>query len=309
MIEKQRLLFLTTGCVTYDCGINFSATFEQMFSEVINYNYVEKANSIGNIVTNSEIIEIVKKEKPDYVFWTTNLHQIEIETLDRIAEMGIKVIAWFSDDHWRFDNYSKHMAGHVYCSVTTDKCAVEKYKRSGLRVIRSQWASNPNYYKKTNHRLLYDVSFVGGKYGNRQEKLDHLKSKCQCHINIFGKGFSKFLEFDEMIEVFNSSRINLNLSESSTKGFGSQIKGRVFEITMCGGFLLTEHADGIEEYFEIGKEIECFESLQEALVKIEYYLKYEDKRKEIAEAGYARAMKEHTWEKRLKNIFYELEDV
>lgn len=307
MVENRKILFLTTGCVTYDCDINFYAAFAHMFSVVHNYNFVEKTNSIGKEATNVEILKIVKKENPDYVFWTTNLHQIDFETLDKITEMGVKIIAWFSDDHWRFENYSRHVAKHVFCSITTDMYAVEKYEREDLKVIKSQWAANPDYYKKTNSKILYDVSFVGGKHGDRQKSLDYLKSRCSCTINIFGKGFNSFLKFDKMIEVFNASRINLNFSDSSTKGFDTQIKGRVFEIPMCGGFLLTEYADGIEEYFEIGKEIECFESLQEAAGKVEYYLKYEDKRMEIAKTGQDRSLKDHTWVKRFKKLFYELE--
>lgn len=306
MIEDKKILFLTTGHINYDCDINFCMPLMQIFSVVHSYNYVEKTNTIGQVATNAEIIEIVKKENPDYIFLSTYLHQINTETLDRIAEIGVKVIAWFSDDHWRFDNYSKLIAKHVFCSVTTDKYAVEKYKQEGLKVIKSQWASNPDYYKKIDSGILYDVSFVGGKYKKRQKKLDYLKSKDVC-INVFGKGFNSFLKFDKMIEVFNASRINLNFSDSSTKGFDTQIKGRVFEIPMCGGFLLTEYADGIEDYFEIGKEIEGFESLREAAGKVEYYLKYEDKRMEIAKAGQDRSLKDHTWVKRFKKLFYELE--
>ncbi len=302
---RKKILFLTVGCINYNCDINFYEPLKQIFSHVINYNYIEKIKQIGKDSMNAEVIEIVRKEKPDYVLLHTYQDQIELKTLDAIGALGTKVIAWFSDDHWRFENYSKTVARHVFCSVTTDKHSVEKYVKSGLNVVKSQWASNQNYYKKIDSERIYDVTFVGQNYGRRRENLLYLKNN-GVPIVVFGRGFGRFLEFDDIIKTFNASKINLNFSGSSSNDGIKQIKGRVFEVPMCGGFLLTEYVDGIEEYYEIGKEVECFENITEASEKISYYLKHDDKRIEIANRGYSRALKDHTWVKRLRGLFDEL---
>jgi len=304
----KKILFLTVGCINYDCNINFYEPLKRVFPNVINYNYVEKIKQIGKESMNAEIVEIAREEKPDYVLFHTYQDQIELKTLDAVDALGTKVVAWFSDDHWRFEKYSQIIAKHVFCSVTTDKDSVEKYVKSGLNVIRSQWASNHDYYKKIDSKFLYDVSFVGQNYGKRRENLLHLINN-GLPVAVFGRSFGKFLEFDDIIRTFNASKINLNFSGSSTDDNIKQIKGRVFEVPMCGAFLLTEYADGIEEYYEIGTEIECFESITEAYEKISYYLKHNDKRMEIANGGYRRALSEHTWVKRLKGIFDEVNKI
>lgn len=74
---------------------------------------------------------------------------------------------------------------------------------------------------------------------------------------------------------------------------------RDFRVTGSGGFLLTEDVDGIEELFDIGKEIETYKTPQECLEKINYYLENENKRKEIAENGYMRSQRDHTFRKRI----------
>jgi spore maturation protein CgeB len=84
---------------------------------------------------------------------------------------------------------------------------------------------------------------------------------------------------------------------------GQQIKGRVFEVTGCKSFLLTEPAEDLENYFEIGKEIEVYHSIPEMVEKIRYYLEHEKEREKIAEAGYKRVMREHTWKHRFDEIF------
>ncbi len=82
-----------------------------------------------------------------------------------------------------------------------------------------------------------------------------------------------------------------------------QIKGRNFEIPGCGSLLLTERVDRLEEYYEPGREIVCFESVDELAEQIRYLLTREDKRRAIAEAGYRRTLAEHTYEHRFKRIF------
>ena len=82
-----------------------------------------------------------------------------------------------------------------------------------------------------------------------------------------------------------------------------QIKGRNFEVPGCGGFLLTGRAENLEAYYEIGREIVCFESTEELIEKARYYLAHEDERAAIARAGYERTMKEHTYAHRFAEIF------
>ena len=82
-----------------------------------------------------------------------------------------------------------------------------------------------------------------------------------------------------------------------------QIKGRVFEIPMCGGFLLTEYVEGLEEWFRIDAEIACFAEVGEAVEKIRHYLSHEEERRQVAESGYRRAIDCHSWNLRLIEVF------
>ena len=300
----MKILLLTVGTINYNCDVNFFEPLKDMGYDVIRYNYVERLNLIGKSKMNKEIINIVKKERPEYVFFLAYQNQIKDSTLSKVGKLGSKVVVWFTDDHWRFDNYSRFVARHVFCAITTDKDAYKKYCDLSINVIRSQWASSPHYYKKIPTNFKYDVSFVGQNYGNRAEFLNLLKNK-GIRLEVFGRGFGNYIEFNDVIKIFNESKINLNLSGSSADERIKQIKGRVFEVPMCGGFLLTEYVEGIEEYFHIGKEIECFKDRNEALEKIRYYLENEEERKKIAEAGRIAALERHTWEKRLREVFDE----
>jgi len=197
----------------------------------------------------------------------------------------------------------------------------------------------PSYAEATVGKQLsnvYNISFVGKNYGNRGECIEFLK-KQSLPAEGYGKNWpSGIVDFPKMLEIFSNSKINLNFTESYfswpkqlaklfiKKESGKyapnlqspisnlqslmgarrrQIKARTFEIPACGGFLLTGSADNLEEYYVPGKEIVIFKNKAELAEKCRYYLDNEEQLAAIAKAGFKRTVKEHTYEKRFREIF------
>jgi spore maturation protein CgeB len=78
---------------------------------------------------------------------------------------------------------------------------------------------------------------------------------------------------------------------------------RSLEIPGFGGFLLTQRSkEQAEELFIEGKEIACFETVEELRGKIRYYIEHEDERLAIAAAGLERARREHQSIHRLQRV-------
>ncbi|OPJ54645.1 CgeB family protein [Clostridium oryzae] len=259
---------------------------------------------------NRQLINLVEKEKPDILFNILFDDEIEKETFLYIKENTKTVlINWFCDDQWRFKSTSiKWCWCFDYC-ITTYAKAVNEYKKIGYNnIILSQWACNNYTYYKKNLDYKYDVSFVGQPHSNRREVINKLKDN-GIDVKCFGYGWnleapnSSRISQDDMIDVFNSSKINLNLANSSSSDAPQQIKGRNFEVPACGGFLLTSDVEELNRYYRIGKEVVVYSSFDDMVEKIRYYLKNNIEREKIAEAGYIRTIQEHTYEKRLINIF------
>jgi hypothetical protein len=119
---------------------------------------------------------------------------------------------------------------------------------------------------------------------------------------------ANLLPLRDLVWVINATKINLNLTLDRYVPGLRQIKGRPFEVTLSGGFLLTEYAPDLEKYFEIDREIVCFEDIREAQQKIEYYLGHPDEREAIAERGYRRACRDYTAKVVLRGLFLRIED-
>ena len=301
----MKILLLTVGTINYNCDINFYEPLKDIGDSVIRYNYIERLNDMGRRRMNREVLALAESENPDFIFFITYRDEISRKTLARLRERGHKVVGWFSDDHWRFDDYSRHLARNLFCSITTDSKAVDKYKNYGFNVIKSQWASNPEYYHPVESSSQYEVTFVGQSHGIRGEVIDFLKQN-EIPVEPFGKGWGSFLPFEEIITIFSNSKINLNISASSRDPQRKQIKGRVFEVPMCGGFLLTDYVDELENYFDIGREIVCYKDREDLVQKIKYYLEHENERRQIAENGYRACLEQHPWINRFRDILKEL---
>ena len=67
-----------------------------------------------------------------------------------------------------------------------------------------------------------------------------------------------------------------------------QYTRRSFEIPACGVFLLSERTPVMQELYEEGKEAEFFDSSEEFMDKVRFYLKNESARERIAAGGYRR---------------------
>ncbi len=87
----------------------------------------------------------------------------------------------------------------------------------------------------------------------------------------------------EMPKVFRQSKINLNPTMRSIQ---TGLPQRIWDVLAAGGFLLTNYQAEIPEFLEIGKHLETYETKQELLAKVEYYLTHEEEREAIARAGH-----------------------
>jgi len=86
---------------------------------------------------------------------------------------------------------------------------------------------------------------------------------------------------------------------------GQQVKGRVAEIPNFS-LMVSEYFPGLENYYDLEKEIVLFNSIEEAIDKIEYLNKNEKEYKKIFESGKKRVWNTnthyHSWNNVLKQI-------
>ena len=287
----------------------FVQPLREVFSEVIVYDMWKSYAEIGVRKSNEEIIDIVRTKQPKYLLWPSMMYEVTESTFQEIREQGTFIVGWFFDDQDRFNNYSKWWIPYLDFFLTTHKDSVEEYEKLGAFALHLKVGSNPKRFRKLGIPLIYDVTFVGRKFENRETSIKKILAK-EINAQVFGRGWtSGYITTGEMVRIFNASKINLNFAETWNKNTRPQIKNRIFEVCMAGGFLLCEYVSGIEDFFEIDKEIACFKNIDEAISKIKYYLNHEVERKFIAHRGWERAQSDYTQTANLIKAFEEIQEV
>lgn len=319
---------------------NFYGTLEHMKNIELIYFPYDQILDTGRDKFNNDLLELVKKEKPDLLFVTMFTDQLKKEMIDYISEKtNCETFAWFCDDCWRFYNYSKYWTPHFNWVSSTDISAPVNYKKIGYKnLIRTQFACNHFLYKPLDLPKIYDVTFVGQPHGDRIKIVEKIK-KAGIDIQCWGKGWPNGrVSQEDMIRIFSQSKININFAKGSgdvnLRGLAriffkkenglirfqnpkywidnvksllgnikNHIKGRNFEILGCKGFLITGNADNLKDYYQDGKEVVIYKDTKDLIEKIRYYLAHDQEREAIAKAGYERTLRDHTYEKRFNEIF------
>jgi spore maturation protein CgeB len=290
--------------------VTFYDTFSRLSHELHRFDFMALFKERGPAEMNRRLRETAMDLKPDLLFCVLFKDEIDPAVMTEITRSGIVTLNWFCDDHWRFDSFSRRWAPCFRWVTTTDPASHEQYLRLGMNhAILTQWACNHFTYRPLDLPMQHDVTFVGQPHGDRRRIVEELRRR-GIVVRTWGTGWeSGRLPQEEMIRVFNQSKINLNFSNAwrDWRRFWQrrrdQIKGRHFEIPGCGGFQLSSQVEGLDRFFEPGREIAVYRSTGELVEKIRHYLAHEEDRRAIAEAGYARTLRDHTYEKRFAEIF------
>jgi spore maturation protein CgeB len=273
----------------------------------------------GHDQVRKELHESIAALEPQLVFFFLFTDEIPQDALAELRDNPtLLTFNWFADDHWRFDDFTRHWAPLFNACSTTAHSALPKYAAMGYRsVIKTQWACNQHLYKPGSGGIEHGVTFVGQPHGDRIRVIDRLR-RSGIEVETWGTGWPRGrLSQAEMIDVFGSSRVNLNLSNASVQAprlkrlisrtrYGDQIKGRNFEIPGCAGFQISGRSEDLENYYEPDREIVLYRSRRELIEQVRRYLADERERRAIAEAGYRRTLAHHTYAHRFRAIFTEL---
>lgn len=130
-------------------------------------------------------------------------------------------------------------------------------------------------------------------------KLTHFAEKSDSSLNnVDFQGYANYIT--KMPWIFLNSKINLNITLRSIL---SGISLRCLDIMGAGGFLISNYQPELAEYFIEDQEMVMYESHEDLMDKIEYYLSHDKERNEIAVCGKEKIEKEFSYEKKLREIF------
>lgn len=298
---------------------NVYESLAQLFEPVRLFDFMALSRDMSKQEMNRRLLAQVAEDHPEWVVIVPIGDEVIPEMVGELRHRTVTT-GYFFDDMWRVE-FARKWAKYLTHITTSDVNGLSKHNDAGYRnVIFSPFGYNHRRYCKLDEvDKKYDVTFVGQYHPYRAWVLRRLR-RAGIEVSTWGLrwGTSPQLAHEKMVQVFNTSRINLNLSNtvswdlryllSSPRAIKNtmqsaktheQMKGRHFEICGCGGFQLSYYVEGLERAYEIGEEISIYGDVDDLVWKIRHYLRHQDKREEIAARGYKRSLAQHTMEQRM----------
>lgn len=319
-------------CMKYDYGDperghsyewnHFYLGLKDHVKAVCFFDFYGNFQDLGQEGMQSALYQLIEKEQPDVTLFSLYTDQFTTDFIKSLKGLT-KTLCFFHDDGWR-KSFAEKWAPCFDAFTTSDPAGVRKYERKGLHhaVFVPFGVNEQLFYKDDEIEKDIDISFVGAWHPYREWLVSKLK-KQGVDIQTYGYRWPNgMLSEDKMVEVFQRSRISLNMTNcpswdvrylfSSPRAILNrlrspkvyeQIKGRHFEIPACGTMQLSYYVDGLEKLFDLGNELVIYQTPEELVDKTVSYLSDLKELERVSKNGYNRVIKDHTYGQRFLAVF------
>lgn len=186
---------------------------------------------------------------------------------------------------------------------TTWRAGADVIGGRGGRPWYAPEAADPAFHHPVRVERDLDVVFVGQRYGRRGDLVEYLRGR-GLRVACFGRGWETgHVDFEETVQLFSRAKVVLGMGDTGAMTGLQALKGRDFEAPMSGAVYLTSFNPELADFFHIGREILCWSSFENCLETLVWLLPRAQEQERIREAARARALRDHTWEARLIQMF------
>lgn len=152
-------------------------------------------------------------------------------------------------------------------------------------------------------RKNYDLRLYGQDWTPADRMLGWVQRFGQYfNIPVLGSIIKSKLKIEDEAAIYLSSKICINIHEDQQKKYGGDCNERTFKIPLYGGFEITDDVACIGKYFKNNEEIVIAKDKNDWFDKISFYIKHPEQRQKITDAGKKRALKDHTYHNRARQI-------
>lgn len=308
----MRIAFIGNHSVDFSSETHYRKTFEKMGHEVIQLQ--ENKTNVREVLRNALT--------SDMLFWvhTHNWHfgtPREVRhMLATLKDRGIPSVGYHLD-LWLGLQRERDLHNDPYWSIehffTVDKLMADwlnaNTKTKGYFLPAGVFEDECVLGTPNREKYPHEVIFTGSKgyhkeYEYRPKLINWLND---AYISIFahyGGGGLPGLRGQELNNLYASAKIVIGDTLCKNFDYPFYFSDRLFEVTGRGGFMIFPYIKGLEDHFEIGKEIVTYQfgNFDDLMTKIDYYLTHDEEREAIRLAGHECTKREHTYTHRLTTL-------
>ena len=210
---------------------------------------------------------------------------------------------------FKFNYYEGANLSEFDAFFTNSKGCIPDLEKMGAKNVHPlYYGIDPDLVAPIKIEKDIDISFFGYGSDFREEWMEKLitipsREMPGASFVVAGGGFRVDLGNARMIgdlsysqwrQLCCRSKINLNITRWSHTDVYASSTSRPFELAAFGSCIVSQPYNGIEEWFEIGKEMVVVNSVEEAIETYKRLLNDETKREEMGKRARERVLREHT---------------
>ena len=192
---------------------------------------------------------------------------------------------------------------------------VERFRRAGRQSELFRLGFDPLVLDKIgNAPATIDVSFVGSLTRAHEGRVRWLEHLCrQLGVKVWGQGVEQLPSDSairknwqgtawgaDMFRILRQSKMTLNYHIGIAGPYANNM--RLYEATGVGTLLITDEKQNLTDMFKPGEEVVTYRNTEECIEQVRHYLDHETKRLQIAAAGHARTLRDHSYEARMQEF-------
>ncbi len=227
------------------------------------------------------------------------------------------ILSRFGGFQTGFDAYVGADLTEYDAFIVNSKGVVPELTRMGAKNVHTiYWAADPSIYSPIDVEQDIDVSFYGYSAEFRESWMkwmitDPSKILRGAHFAIAGRNFdidlgmTKFLgdiPFSALRRFCCRSKINLNITRRAHASVYASATLRPFELASLGCCIVSNPYNGLEEWFDINKEIFIVKNATEVIKLYKWLLSDDEARMEAGNSARKRILKEHTYRHRAEQL-------
>ena len=259
--------------------------------------------------------ETVTEFRPDLLLTIDRrLHPVVI---DAAHSVGAKVALWFPDATSTMGNHDMFLAGYDRIYLKNPDLVRDLAGIQGLPVKHLPEAANSSWHRsELPYGTVSEVVMAGNAHPTRAVLIDRLIGD-GIPVRLYGAPTPGWVDFprvhsahtgrylagQEKADVFRSARAVLNnLHPAEAAGMNC----RLFEAAAAGAAVVVEHRPGLDDLFDVDREVFGFSSYEELITTLRTLLDSPEAGRPVADAAAARAHRDHTYELRIDSILADL---
>jgi spore maturation protein CgeB len=265
------------------------------------------------------VVGVAAEWRPDLVIALAQAPLTE-PALEGLAALGATTAFWFVENvrvlpYWRDVVSHYHHVFAIQPGAVLDQMRVAR----APHVHYLPMACDPQLHRPValcadDARFVSPVSFAGAPYLNRRHILGAVTD---LGLKLWGDGWERTplaahlgevgrFGLEQMLKVFSGTAINLNVHSAdhvtALDPDPDYVNPRTFELAACGAFQLADWRAPLATLFK-DDEVVTFKSVREMRQLAEHYLAHPDERATVAARARVRALAEHTYDRRVAEIF------